>query len=188
MHRTFTLTLGLVGLVMLAATAHAAKKEGVTVPDSITVEGKTLVLNGMGVREATVFNVNVYVAALYLEAKSQDPNAILAAEQIKRIDLNFVRDVDKGDITKAWGEGFKKNGNDMNALKDRVNQLNGWMSDMKEGDVLSFSYVPEKGVTVSVKGQVKGTISGADFGRAVFSNFLGPNPPNKGLKSGLLGK
>jgi len=41
---------------------------------------------------------------------------------------------------------------------------------------------------VVVKGQTKGTIAGADFGKGVFSIFLGPNPPNKGLKNGLLGK
>ena len=174
--------------MLLGGAAFAAKKEGVTLPDTVTVEGKDLVLNGLGVREATVFNVNVYVAGLYLEAKSSDGNAIAASEQVKRIDLVFVRDVDKDDITDAWASGFKKNGGDMAALKDRLSKLNSWMSDIKEKDVLSFSYVPTKGVTVSLKGQVKGTIEGADFAKAVFSNFVGPNPPNKGLKNGLLGK
>jgi hypothetical protein len=186
MRRTLTSLASVI--LLLGGAAHAAKKAGVTVPDTVSVDGKNLVLNGMGVREATVFNVDVYVAALYLEAKSSDGNAIMSSEQAKKIDLHFVRDVDKGDITKAWAEGFKKNGNDVNALKDRIAQLNGYMADMKKGDVLSFTYVPEKGVTVAVKGQDKGTITGADFGRAVFSNFVGPNPPNKGLKNGLLGK
>ncbi|MEO0324319.1 MAG: chalcone isomerase family protein [Myxococcota bacterium] len=30
---------------------------GIRVPDSITVDGQPLVLNGMGLREATMFNV-----------------------------------------------------------------------------------------------------------------------------------
>jgi hypothetical protein len=184
MHRT-ALTLA---FLSLAATAHAASKSGVTVPDTVSVEGKNLVLNGLGVREATVFNVDVYVAALYLEAKSSDANAILNTDAVRRIDLNFVRDVDKGDITEAFSDGFKKNGGDMAALKDRLQKLNGWMADIKEKDVLSFVYVPGKGTTISVKGQVKGTIEGADFGKAIFANFIGPKPPNSGLKKGLLGK
>ena len=31
------------------------------------------------------------------------------------------------------------------------------------------------------------TIDGADFGRAVFSLYIGRNPPNRGLRTGLLG-
>src|SRR3989337_2459246 len=62
-------------------------------PDQATVEGKTLVLNGMGLREATFLKVAVYVAGLYLESKSADANAILGSSQVKRISMHFVRDV-----------------------------------------------------------------------------------------------
>jgi hypothetical protein len=168
--------------------AWAGTKEGVTLPDTVEVDGKKLVLNGMGVREATVFNVNVYVAGLYLESKTSDANAIIGAEQAKRIDLVFVRDVDRKDITGAFVNGFKKNGADVEALKADLGKLNSWMQDMKKRDVMTFTYVPEQGTTVTVKGQVKGTIEGAAFGRGLFSNFLGPKPPNGGLKKGLLGK
>jgi hypothetical protein len=175
-------------LCLTLGAARAGSKDGVTLPDSVQVAGKTLVLNGMGTREATVFNVNVYVAGLYLEAKSQDEKAILKADGPKQLDMVFVRDVDKDDIQEAMAEGFKKNGGDMNALKDRLAKFNGWMSDMKKKDVMTFTYDPAKGTTVKVKGQEKGTIEGADFGAAVFGNFIGPKPPNGGLKKGLLGK
>jgi len=174
--------------LFLAATASAGEKEGVRLPDTVTVGDKTLVLNGMGVREATVFNVNVYVAGLYLEAKSQNAEEIAAADKPRRLDLVFVRDVDRGDIVDAWAEGFKKNGADVAKLKDRIDKIYSWMSDVKKKDVLSFTYVPEKGLTAVVKGQEKGTIPGADFAKAFFSIWLGPEPPNKGLKKGLLGK
>jgi hypothetical protein len=36
----------------------------------ITVAGKTLTLNGMGLREATILNIDVYVAGLYVEHPS----------------------------------------------------------------------------------------------------------------------
>jgi hypothetical protein len=175
-------------VLCLAPLALAAEKEGVRLPDTVTVGDKTLVLNGLGVREATVFNVNVYVAGLYLEAKTKNPADIIGSDaKAKRLDLVFVRDVDKGDITKAWREGFENNGGDMKALGSRLGQLNAWMEDLKERDVLSFTYVPDTGVTVSVKGKTKGTIGGADFARALFSIWLGPKPPNSGLKKGLLG-
>jgi hypothetical protein len=171
-----------------APTAVAGEKEGVRLPDTLPVGDKSLVLNGMGVREATIFNVNVYVAGLYLEAKSSNPDEIIGSDKVKRLDLVFVRDVDRDDIVDAWSSGFKNNGADMAKLKDRIGKIYSWMTDVKKKDVLSFTYVPDKGLTVVVKGAEKGTIAGADFAKAFFSIWLGPEPPNKSLKRGLLGK
>lgn len=179
-----------VGLFLLfAIPASAGKRAGVSMPDRITVEGKTLVLNGMGVREATFLNIDVYVAGLYLENKSSNAREIINSEKLKRIHMHFVRNVDRSDITDAWSEGFKKNaGKNLGALKSRIARLNGWMTDIKNGQTLTFTYVPGKGVQVHVKGSYKGTIPGADFARVFISIWLGPHPPNKGLKKGMLGK
>jgi hypothetical protein len=170
------------------ATATAGERGGVTMPETLTVEGKDLVLNGMGIREATVFNVKVYVAGLYVEKKSQAPEDLIRSEQVKRLDLVFVRDVDKDDVVEAWQKGFKNNGADLAKLKSRMDILAGWMPDMKKKDTLTFVYVPGTGVTVSLRGQQKGTIAGADFATALFSIWLGNDPADKGLKKGLLGK
>jgi Chalcone isomerase-like len=187
MKRALSLTLAALVLGHVG-TASAGEKSGVKMPDRVTVAGKALVLNGMGVREATMFNVNVYVAGLYLEKKTQNPDEVVTSEQVKRIDLVFVRDVDREDITDAWNTQFKSNGADMTRLKPQITQLNGWMAEMEEDETLSFTYVPTKGLTVVVKGKEKGTIPGADFGHAFFAIWFGRSPPNKGLKSGMLGK
>ena len=63
------------------------------------------------------------------------------------------------------------------ALKDRLAVLNGWMSDMKAGQQLIFSFKPGVGVTVDVNGTAKGTIKGDNFVDALFLIWLG-NPPN----------
>lgn len=181
----WVLILGLLVPVDLSARS----KEGVSFPDSITVDGKTLVLNGLGTREATVFNVNVYVAGLYLEQKSSDATAILSSTGAKRLVLKFVRDVERDDIVEAWSDGFEKNAKgQVGALKSKIGKLNGWMADMAEGGILTFTYIPQKGVVVEINGKSKGTIDGDDFARALFSIWLGSSPPNSGLKSGLLGK
>lgn len=173
-------------VLAISTVAVAAEKGGVTMPDTKTVEGKSLVLNGMGLREATVFNVDVYAAGLYLEQKSKDGKAIAASEQTKQLILHFVRDVDKDDIVGAWNEGFKKNGG---AAKDKIDALNGWMSDMKDGEEMYFNFKKDGDmkVIVSVKGQTKGTITGDDFARVFLLIWLGDHPPNTGLREGLLG-
>lgn len=187
-----TLVRSLVPLFLVAALATpaaAGKKAGVTMPDSIQVSGKTLNLNGMGVREATMLKVDVYVAGLYVEHVSSDPAAIVGSADTKRLVLKFVRDVDKEDITDAWKEGFKKNSTVSAAsLKSDIDKLNGWMGNFAEGDTLTFTFLPDKGVQVDIGKSRKGTIAGDDFSRSLLSIWLGKKPPNGGLKKGLLGK
>ncbi|MGH7167945.1 MAG: chalcone isomerase family protein, partial [Candidatus Methylomirabilales bacterium] len=73
------------------------------------------------------------------------------------------------------------------ALKERIGKLKGWMADMKTGQRLTFTHKPGAGVEVDVNGTVKGTIEGDDFATAFLSIWLGAQPPNPGLKAGLLG-
>ena len=170
------------------APGTAGQLAGVSFSDQVTVEGRTLVLNGMGVREATILGVHVYVAGLYLEARSSDASRIIAAEETKRLVLYFVRDVGRDSLIGAWNEGFAKSGGPALAgLRDRVATLNAWMVDMRRGDTLTFTQVPGKGIVVEVNGQAKGTLDGADFSRALWGIWLGDQPPNPKLKLGLLG-
>jgi hypothetical protein len=178
----------LAAVLCVPTSARAGELAGVGFPDQVTVEGKSLVLNGLGLREATLLKVDVYVAGLYLEAKSTDPQAILGSELPRRIVMRFVRDVKRQDLVKAWTEGFEKNaGKEMPALKERLATLNAAMPDVANGDTLAFTYLPGVGVRVEVRGETKATIAGPDFARVLFGIWLGPNPPNPGLKDGLLG-
>jgi len=175
-------------LAAVAGTADAGKLAGVTMPDTIDVAGKHLHLNGLGLREATLLNVNVYVAGLYLERVSSNPQEIATSNQTKRLVLRFVRDVDRSDIVKAWNSGFKGNATvKLPAIQGLIDRLNTWMTDFDKGDTLVFTYVPGTGVEVQVNNSVKGTLKSDDFARSLFSIWVGPKPPNKGLKKGLLG-
>ena len=174
-------------LAALVGSAEAATKSGVTMPDSIRVDGKTLILNGMGLRRATFLKVHVYVAGLYLEQPSSDPAAILASDQEKRIVLQFVRHVHRGDIVKAWQEGFHANATtDLSKIQPQIDELDHWMGDFSDGDTLTFTYAPGQGVTVDVNGTNKGLLPGQDFATSLFAIWLGKKPPTGDLKTGLL--
>lgn len=174
----------------IAATGWAGELGGVTLPEQTAVEGSTLVLNGMGLREVTWLRFKVYVAGLYLETKSSDADAILGSELPKRIVFVFVRSVGRKRIIKEWDEGLKANiGKDFAALEDRVATLHAWLPDaVGKGDEMTLTYLPGKGVVVEIKGEARDTIPGADFARALFAIWLGARPPNKTLKMGLLGR
>ncbi len=182
-------TVLIVALATALGTSVASGKEckGVTFPDQVQVEGSTLTLNGLGLRQATVFKVNVYVAALYVPKTSSDASALLAAGGPKQLVLHFVRDVGSDDLKKAWNEGFEKNAKaELPGLKDRLATFNSWMTDVKTGQRLTLVHKPGAGVDVIVDGAAKGTIKGDDFGKALFSIWLA-DPPNPEIKSGLLG-
>jgi hypothetical protein len=181
-------SLGLVALALFAAGVARSKEcHGVNFVDRFPSEGSTLILNGLGMRQETIFKVNVYVAALYLTKPSPDANAILGAPAPYELILHFLRDVGAKDIDKGWAEGFEKNAQGHTPLEqERVATLTGWMTDIKAGQRLQFSFLPGVGLRVTVNGAIKGTISGDDFGRAFLSIWLGV-PPNPEVKAGLLG-
>ena len=182
-----TKTLAAVLLCLaLAPFASARQIGGVNMADTVTVEGKSLKLNGGGVRKKAIFKV--YVAGLYLENPSKDASTVVSSDQTKQIRLAILRGLDKSKITEAISEGFERNSKaQMGALKARLEKFNSMIPDVEKGDQIVLTYVPGKGTMVSAKGAEKGTIEGKDFADALFAVWLGPNPVQEDLKKGMLG-
>jgi hypothetical protein len=165
----------------------AATLARVTLPDTAQVGGTALTLNGLGLR--TKFAVKVYVVGLYLEQKSSDPSAIIKADAPKRIVMQFVHSVNKNQMTDAFNESFNDNTPDAKkTMKADIDRLLGAFDPIKEGDQMVFTYIPGTGTTLAINGKDKVTIAGAAFGQVLFSVWLGPKPPNEGLKKGILGQ
>jgi hypothetical protein len=170
----------------LALVVLAGEVAGVKMPDTITIEGKTLKLNGMGLRKKMLFKV--YVAGLYVESPSKDAAKVISSDEVKSITLNILRSLSGSQIGEAISDGFWHNSKaQMGALTDRLQKLTGMFPAVVEGDQIVLTYVPGKGTSVSAKGQDKGVIEGKDFADALFSVWLGGNPVQEDLKKALLG-
>ena len=174
----------LLSLSLASAAASAGTIAGKHFPDAAKVGGKTLQLNGMGLRLATFLDIKVYAAGLYVAQRSHDPGVLLK-DGPKRIVMQFMRDISKKQLIGGWEEGFKKNA--AGQAKAELAQFNALMTDVHDGDTLVFTYVPGQGTEVKIAGKKRGTVKGAAFAKALFSVWLGPKPPNKELKKGLLG-
>jgi hypothetical protein len=173
---------------VVALPALGAQCLDVQFPDSVKVGSADLVLNGMGIRKATMLAVKVYVAGLYLPAKSSDGATIAAADQPWELTLHFVHSADASDMRDAFDEGFEKAaGDNLDALKARIETLKAQIVDIEDGQVLSYSYDPGTGTVVNVNGKSGAPIEGADFAEALLTISIGPEPPNEDLKTGLLG-
>jgi hypothetical protein len=81
-------------LLIAAVPAVAKERDGVVAPATIQVDGKPLQLLGMGLRKKLW--VRVYLASLYLENPTEDAKQVIATDQIKRVQMNMLRDLDRG--------------------------------------------------------------------------------------------
>jgi hypothetical protein len=184
--RSSIVVAALAAFFALGAPAHAMTVRGVTFPDTTTVGGKAVQLNGMGVRTAYIF-VKVYVAGLYLEKKTSDPQSATQTDEPKRMLLQFLREVSHEEMVNAMKEGFAHTASA--ALKPQVDQFSGFFTEpLKEGSQASFDYVPGTGTTVTIAGQLKGTIPGVEFMQALWGIWLGDPPADANLKTALLGQ
>ena len=66
--------------------------------------------------------------------------------------------------------------------------VSGLKQDIKEGDKINLDYIPGKGVRVTKNGDVKGTVPGLDFKKALFGIWFGTPPVQESLKKEMLGK
>jgi Chalcone isomerase-like len=51
-------------MITAPVVAHAAQFEGVQIPDTLEVDGKTLHLNGYGLRKYSILGIHIYIASL----------------------------------------------------------------------------------------------------------------------------
>lgn len=177
-------------LIAMVPTAQAQAMEcnAVAFPDTEKVGNSDLVLNGLGIRKATMMNVHVYVAGLYLAEKSSDGGKIIQDNKPWALVLQFLRDVDASDVRDATRKGFEKAaGSNIGPLKDRVSAMNAQLTDFAEGQKLSYSYDPATGTVIDVNGTGGAPIAGADFAAALLKVSIGPDPTDEELKAGLLG-
>ena len=176
----------LLGLVLIFSIhAVGAEMKGVKFDDEITLAGKKLVLNGLGLRKKVIlFTFKVYVAGLYLEKKSKNANEIINSNQIKRLEMKFMRDVDGDKIAEAYIEGLKNNGVDISKFPDEVKKLTSKITDIEEGQKITFDFLKDK-IDIN-HGKVNFQITNKKFMPHVLKLWLG-KAPNSGLKEGLLG-
>jgi len=186
---------GVMGAVLCAACAAPAwatvRVEGVPFDEATHVAGRELLLNGTGLR--SVFVIKGYVAALYLPERAKNAAVILGMKGPKRLQIHPLRDVGADTFIRALNDGIHRNQTEMQMtrLADRLTLLEDAMRQIgstKRGDTINFDYAPEAGTTISINGVARTrAIPGEDFYQAVLSIFIGNNPVDRDLKSGLLG-
>jgi hypothetical protein len=176
----------------LAGSAHAADVSGVKVDDTATVAGKSLVLNGAGMRKK--FVINVYVAALYLAEKKSSPADVQALTSPKRVSLIMQREVSSDEFGQLFIESMNKNSTKEEKAKvinqtGKFGEMFASLDKVKKGDVIHLDWVPGQGTISTVNGKVTGEVMpDIAFYNAVLRIWLGEKPAQDDLKDAMLGK
>jgi hypothetical protein len=150
-------------LVMLSVAAVPVREvSGVSMPEVATVADKDLRLNGMGVRKEKIL-FEVYVVALYLEQPTPDAQAAIRTDEEKQIVISMLRDVSREQFVQAVERSIMRNSSgEMPTLRARLDLLENALSDLKKGNVLSFTCLPGVGTRMRGQGQEM-TIPGKDL-------------------------
>ena len=184
MNKILMLLFTVVGLTAFSQTKTVA---GVKFATTTKVNGKTLEMNGGGLREK--YWIDLYVAALYLENKTSDPGKIIYADDEQAIHIKIISgSVTRERFVESVKEGFS-NANHGKATSDQIKKFIGFFNeDINEGDRIYLEYTPKEGLSVIKNGKVKGKIEGLEFKKALFAIWFGSNPADSTLKKGMLGK
>ncbi|MBI9076157.1 MAG: chalcone isomerase family protein [Desulfatibacillum sp.] len=180
-------------LLMAAPIAYAKSYGGAEIPDTVTIEGNKLVLNGAGVRKKFGL-VKVYAGALYLTNKSSDANKILDADEPMMIRMHCIRaGVSPQKLIDSWNESFANiTNNNLAPWQAQIDKFNSaFTTETVEDQKYDITYLPAKGLVVYIDGVEKVAIADKKFKRLVFSIWLGDRPLDGGLeklKNQMLGK
>lgn len=184
---TSLICMGTLGLH--CGSAHAARLEGQSFDNATVLAGRTLRLNGLGLRG--VAWIKAFVAGLYLPAPSKDGAQIISMPGPKRLRLKIMLEAPSKELSKALQSRAGREPEAVRvALGDRVQKLASaidGIGKVKPGDVLDLDYVPDQGVQLRYNDQAVGMpVPGEDLYRVVLKIFVGEKPVDKRMKEGLL--
>ena len=174
------------------APARPVLFEGQTFEPVLRLFGADLRLNGVGVRQVAWFKG--YLAALYLTARANTAEQVVAARGPKRIQLRMLHDVPAAEFSKAMRKGISRSAGAVQAgaLDERLahfaRQIDA-LGTVRKKDVVNLDLDPALGLLMSVNATMRADpVPGDDFYAALLRSFVGENPYDAQLREGLLGK
>jgi len=173
-------------LLGLALPASAQELAGVSLDRTITLQNRSLTLNGAGIRKK--FFVKVYVGALYAANRLSSADTALKDSGDKLIRMRFLHSrVEKQKIVNAFAEGFRDNSPAVAGSPDAKRFLDLFRKDFIKGDTVDLFLGGDGTVSASHNGSLLGSLRSPALAKAVLAIYLGEHPADDDLKTGMLG-
>ena len=163
---------------------------GVKYEPEATVAGSKLVLNGAGIRYKAIFKV--YTAGLYMPAKTQSADAVVAPTAPRRLHIVMLRDIDGNELGKLFTRGMEQNMSRDEFSKVipgviQMSELFSSRSKLATNENFTVDWVPGQGTVILVNGKPSLVVKEPAFYTALMKIWLGNSPADHLLKDALLG-
>jgi hypothetical protein len=169
------------------SAAPSSQCAGVRLPDKERAFGVDLVLNGMGIRTVSIFNIRAYVAALYLEKRTRYSADALKPEHTKLVVLTFLRDAERAQMIETIRSGLDSQPARIKQLAAKsLPELERRLPDPRKGGSVTFAYSQGR-LELRHNNKVTGSWNDPGLAEAMFSAWLGSTPVDAAMKAGLLG-
>lgn len=174
--------------LMVSLPTQALTIKGIDVQETMKLDSQELVLNGAGVR--TKWFVEGYIAGLYLAQKTDNAEAVMAADEPMAVRLIITSGmITPKRMTESTRDGFvSSTGGNIAPIENEVEELISAFKDtVEEGDVFDLVYLPEQGVTVYRNGEEKTNVKGLEFKKALFGIWISERGIQKSLRKKMMG-
>jgi len=179
------ISLIVISILLICKTGDASPKKDVVFEKVYSDNGITMDLQGTAVKKL-VF-MEVFKAAFYLQQNIGQQQML--EDVSKRIEITYFQPVSaqrffkfiRARMIKSMTKEAYRN------VSIRVESMADFFVDIKPGDLFSMTYTPPSGTTFELNRQVIGVIEGADFGKGIFSTWLGDHPFDHAVKRQILG-
>ncbi len=173
-------------------TASALTIDGYDIPAVIpaTSQHAELKLNGASMR-ILYGVVDTYIGKLYMENPVTDPQALIEADEYKRMVFQVVmKRISGRRMAKAMYDALQLSLSHEEAasMEERLQLLvQLFDSSIKKGEEGYIEWVPGVGSRIVIKDDVKGIIPGKDLNDAILNIWVGDNPVGATFKRQVLG-
>lgn len=177
----------ILSFLLFSSPALALEVAGVPVEQTVSVNSRTLNLNGNGVRKKLF--VKVYVGSLYAAKRLASAKEVLSDPGDKLIRMKFLHGkVGREKITEAFAEGFANNAPEVAASVEGKKFLSLFTDDFVRGDTVDLQLGADGTVVARHNGKVLGVLKSARLAHGILAIYFGEKPADEGLKRGMLGR
>ncbi len=176
-------TIYLSWLLLLIGFSHAAfalEINGFQFADAVRMADydKVLKLNGAAMAERNF--LPLYLGALYLPAGTKSDTSLLQGLSVCRVSLIWLMpEFSKENMQQYWRQAFQR-AIDKSAyghIADRVEKFIAMLDTVHRGDELTFDYIPDLGMRVTLGSKTLGMLTGVEFNRTLLGIWLGNSAP-----------
>jgi hypothetical protein len=166
--------------------ASSTEIAGQRFKDEIVVEGASLPLRSLAVKEATFFQVDVYAIGLYMnDGELLSAESILSSDRVKALVVKFLIDIKRKKLTEAWIRDLRAScETGCDSVLSGARNLATNLPNVKKGDTITYVVFPSR-VQMWVNDSPIGFLEGAGASRSVLAALFGKRAPKR-LKQDLL--